>query len=106
MGESPPLAVGFRLFLAAGCASATLSSRVLGVVWRLRRCARRAVISWRSLANTAGAETVGDLTVDLDRIIAHRDQLKADIEAAFLEQIVERSAVFGYGCCVRRFVER
>ena len=36
-------------------------------------------------AEATWSDTIGDLATDLDRIIARRDQLAADIEAAFLE---------------------
>ena len=37
------------------------------------------------VAEATWGETISDLTADLDRIIARRDRLEADIEAAFLE---------------------
>ena len=37
------------------------------------------------VAETTWGETISDLTADLDRIIGRRDQLEADIGAAFLE---------------------
>ena len=51
------------------------------------------------VAEATWGETIGDLAADLDRIIARRDQLEADIEAAFLERPLRKvlSSMCGFG---------
>ena len=51
------------------------------------------------VAKATWGETIGDLTGDLDRIVAHRDQLEAGIEAAFLEHPLGKvlSTMCGFG---------
>ena len=51
------------------------------------------------VAEATWGETISDLTADLDRIIARRDRLEADIEAAFLEHPLGKvlNSMCGFG---------
>ena len=54
--------------------------KLTGQIWAVLAAQTVTVV-----AETTWGETIGDLTGDLDRIIGRRDQLEADIGAAFLE---------------------
>ena len=74
--------------------SARTAQTTVDAIWAALRAQTVTVV-----AEATWGETIGDLTGDLDRIISRRDQLEADIEAAFSEHPLGKvlSTMCGFG---------